>query len=67
MIGQVVGRIDRDPKQPERLTLFNAAGGVSNRFARHETLEDVRAILAASGLELRDDGSVVRREGSEKT
>ena len=61
MTGQIIGRVARDPKQGDRLTLYRSDGSISNRFALDQTLEDVHVILAKQGLELRDDGTVTQK------
>jgi hypothetical protein len=58
----VVGRLVRRPERPERFALVHADGRLSNWFGIDETRLQIRDVLRRNGLELRDDGSVVRAE-----
>jgi hypothetical protein len=59
-MADIVARLGRASDRPERLALLRSDGTVSCWFARNETREEIAAVLAKSGLVLRDDDTVTQ-------
>lgn len=58
VMARVVGRLERAPEHPERLSLVRDDGTVSNRFARDQGREEIARVLADAGFTLNDDDTV---------
>lgn len=62
---EIVGTLGTHPRYPGRLAILHPDGALSNTFGLGETRDEVATLLRRLGMELRDDNSIIRREGSQ--